>query len=501
VLQLALLLFGFVLLVGCGGGAGVPSGGKPIVFSNSNITITSYSPQDITTVGLTAITITGTNFLHVALGGNVYGQVQQPGFLLVGNQGGFQGGFVQPPTSTTAIVESPPLSVGTYDLYLVSSAGGAGPTLNTLVGKITVSAPPAVTSLSPTSGPLAGGNTVTINGRGFTAAENVNFVGGSGQPVQSGTNLEVKSDELITVTAPPGTGTVHVEVVTPIGSSSPSSTSVYNYTAAAPVVNSFTPTTGPTAGGNTVTVYGSGFTGAEQVQFDTVLSQGTSLGTDLKVISGSELTVTAPPGSGQVAILVVTPAGTSQTPAVGLYVYDTVPAVTSVTPASGPPAGGNSVTVQGKGFLGAGFGSVTFGPKPATNVVVVSDSQISATAPQGTGTVDVKVTTEDGVSAANSADKYTYTTTALPTVTKVTPSTVPEPYTVPITITGTGFTGATVVSFVGSGSTILGSEVHVISDTQITVMAPTTLSGTYNVVVTTPVGNSPITSADLVTFT
>ena len=83
------------------------------------------------------------------------------------------------------------------------------------------------------------------------------------------------------------------------------------------------------------------------------------------------------------------------------------PAVTGLTPVTGPAAGGTAVTLNGSGFTGAT--AVTFGGVAATNVQVISDTQITATDPAGTGTVDVQVTTPSGgTSATSSADQFTY---------------------------------------------------------------------------------------------
>ena len=52
------------------------------------------------------------------------------------------------------------------------------------------------------------------------------------------------------------------------------------------------------------------------------------------------------------------------------------------------------MTITGTGFTGAT--AVDFGTTAATNLTVVSDTQITATSPAGTGTVDVTVTTPGG---------------------------------------------------------------------------------------------------------
>ena len=69
-------------------------------------------------------------------------------------------------------------------------------------------------------------------------------------------------------TAPAGTGTVDVRVTTPAGTSAVVTADRYTYVAA-PAITSLSPTTGPAAGGTTVTITGSGFNGASAVNFGT----------------------------------------------------------------------------------------------------------------------------------------------------------------------------------------------------------------------------------------
>ncbi|MFJ9370809.1 IPT/TIG domain-containing protein [Nocardia sp. NPDC101769] len=66
------------------------------------------------------------------------------------------------------------------------------------------------------------------------------------------------------------------------------------------------------------------------------------------------------------------------------------PVLTSLTPDSGAAAGGNSVVITGSGFSGVGPLTVTFGGT-ATTFTIDSDTQITAIAPPGTGTVNVTV--------------------------------------------------------------------------------------------------------------
>ena len=84
------------------------------------------------------------------------------------------------------------------------------------------------------------------------------------------------------------------------------------------------------------------------------------------------------------------------------------PTVTSVSPLSGPVAGGNLVTITGSGFTGTT--AVKFGNKAAGTFTVISDSVLQAIAPANSpGVNDVTVTASSGTSAPNPpTDYYTY---------------------------------------------------------------------------------------------
>jgi autotransporter-associated beta strand protein len=92
--------------------------------------------------------------------------------------------------------------------------------------------------------------------------------------------------------------------------------------------------------------------------------------------------------------------------ATGTLTVTSTPVVAGISVSQGPAAGGTPVTITGQGFTAAT--AVDFGPTAATNVVVDSDTQITATSPAGTGTVDVTVTTPGGTSAKSAADQFTY---------------------------------------------------------------------------------------------
>jgi hypothetical protein len=167
------------------------------------------------------------------------------------------------------------------------------------------------------------------------------------------------------------------------------------------------------------------------------------------------------------------------------------PTITNVEPHSGPAAGGTSVTITGTGFTGAT--AVEFGATTAASFKVNSDTSITAASPPGTEMVFVTVTTPDGTSAISPADLFTYG----PTVSKEEPNHGSPSGGTTVTITGTGFTGATAVKF---GSTNAASFT-VNSPTSITAVSPKARGAeTVDVTVTTPAGTSQTSPGDLFTY-
>ena len=165
-----------------------------------------------------------------------------------------------------------------------------------------------------------------------------------------------------------------------------------------PTVTGVSPSSGPAAGGTSVTITGAHFTRATTVRF------GSTPAASFVVDSATEITAISPAGTGKVRVTVSTRAGTSCSPA--YFAYLPSPAVTGVSPSAGPAAGGTPVTITGSYFTNAT--AVDFGAAPATSFTVDSDSQITASAPAGTGTVDVTVISLGGTSTTSSSDAYTY---------------------------------------------------------------------------------------------
>ena len=387
--------------------------------------------------------------------------------------------------SDTQVTAVSPSGSGAVDIT-ITTPNGTSATI--AADKFTYGAVPAVTRVNPTSGPSTGGTAVTVSGSGFTGATGVTFGGVAAQ------SFSVTNTTTLTAVSPPGSGTVDVLVTTPVGTSVARTLDHFTYTGAAPppTVTSISPTSGPTAGGTSVAIMGTNFTGATAVKFGTATATFT-------VNSATSITATSPAGSaGTVDITVTTSAGISVTATADQFTYQaqaSSPTVTSVSPTSGSTGGGTSVTITGTNLTGAT--AVKFGTA-AASFTINSATSITAISPVGAaGTVDVTVATAAGISATGAADQFTYTAPPpAPMVSGISPNSGPSSGGTLVTITGSGFTNATGVKF-GINST---AGFSIVNDTQMTVASPAGQQGTVDVVVSSTTGSSAVTAADQFTY-
>jgi len=256
---------------------------------------------------------------------------------------------------------------------------------------------PRVTSMSVTSGPAAGGTSVTIAGAAFSGATAVRF------GAAPAARVTINSATSITAVSPrAAAGTVDVTVTSAGGTSATSAADQFTFVAA-PVVSAISPNRGSILGGTAVTITGAHLLDATAVRFG-----GTAAG--FWVDDDTSITAYAPPGESteKVDVTVTTVGGTSARSAADRFAYTPVPApaVTGVSPSSGLDVGADTVTITGSGFTNAyevDFGGV------AAPFTINDDSSITAYTPGGAdGPVDVTVISAGGISAMTSADQYTY---------------------------------------------------------------------------------------------
>ena len=171
---------------------------------------------------------------------------------------------------------------------------------------------PAVVSTSAVTGsgtgPTSGGTLLTITGTSFNAGATVTV---GGNPC---TDVTITGGSQLTCTAPPGSLGAKEVVVT-----NPNSTPGYGtftYINPTPTVTAIMPSSGAAAGGNTVTITGTGFVDGATV------SLGGSSCTSVSVLSSTSLSCVAPAGSvGAVVDVVVTNLGPVSGTGLNLYTY------------------------------------------------------------------------------------------------------------------------------------------------------------------------------------
>jgi len=176
--------------------------------------------------------------------------------------------------------------------------------------------------------------------------------------------------------------------------------------------------TGPTSGGTTLTIAGTNIDPAATVTVDGQACTNITVSGD-----GTQLTCTTPASTlGTKQVVITNPNGG---PGFGTFTYvNPTPTVATVSPSSGTPNGGNTVTVVGTGFVDGA--TVTLGGQPCTNVVVQSSTSLQCVAPPGTdGVVDVIVTNVGDVSGTGGG-LYTYATSPATEPESTTSTSVPS---------------------------------------------------------------------------
>jgi hypothetical protein len=121
---------------------------------------------------------------------------------------------------------------------------------------------------------------------------------------------------------------------------------------------------------------------------------------------------------------------------------------------------------------------------------VVSGSQVTAVSPAQAASVRYVVVTTPGGSnpLTVGVDQFTYKAPR-PVVTNVAPTSGPPTGGTAVTITGSGFTGATKVFF----GPVAATSFTVVSGSQVTAVSPAQAASVRYVVVTTPGGSNPLT--------
>lgn len=425
--------------------------------SNTGPAITSVSPSSGDATGGTQITILGTGLTAsttVTVGSSVCAPVTVVG-------GGIQ--------CTTAEGENGLTNVVVRNTSGTQSLRGSA----IAVDAFTYGEPaPAITAISPTAGPLAGGNTITITGTALTGSTVT--VGG-----QACTGVTVAPDGLsltCTVPGPHVAGAVDVVVTSPAGSGT--STNGYTY-AAAPSGVTLSPTNGPLTGGGTLEI-----TGTDIATATAVTIGGATCANVAWNVGTSKLTCTIPAGSSAGATDVVITAAGGTTTITGGYTYNPAPTVTEIDPDYGPLAGGGTVTITGANLTGA---TVTIGGSACTNPTVnQAGTEVTCTVPSGgqAGATNVVITTVSGGTTTVTAGYYYV---GAPSAATISPTEGPIAGGQTVRISGTDLRYATSVTIGAAECTSLTWNA---TDSVLECATPAGTAGSQTVTITTPGGST-----------
>ncbi len=388
-------------------------------------TIISFSPA-LGPVG-TKVTLTGTN-----LAGATEVRLNGTPAAITGT-----------PTATSLTVTVDPGS--TSGLLTVRTPAGTGSSATPFL----VGSPPTITGFTPTRGLVSA--EVRLTGTNFLGTTQLTL----NNVAVPATNFSVNSDTQLTFAVPDGATTGLLALTTPFGTATSTGEFIVPML---PVITSFTPTTGP-VGTTTVVLTGRNFTGATQVGFGGVVAKPAPGGSD------TQLTVAVPIGARSGPLSVTTPAGTGVSG--GSFTVVSPPVLTAMNPTRGPA-----------GALVVLTGTTLDQAKTVTlNGSSVPFTLVSAT----TITFVVPTTATTGLVAAvasNGASTSAGTFTVLPAapglaITGIVPASAPTEAT--IRLTGTGFTGAALVTFPGrSANTVSSADFTVnAAGTELTAKVPT----------------------------
>jgi hypothetical protein len=154
------------------------------------LTLSDVSPAEGPVIGGTVVTLTGTSF--------------QPGATVA--FGSEQATAVTVLSSVQINAMLPPESAGTVDVTVTNPDGESV----SLSSAFTYTTAPLVYSVSPITGPVTGGTTVTVTGGGFESGAEVSFGG-----VAASSVTFVSSNELQAVAPASAAGTVSIVVTNP----------------------------------------------------------------------------------------------------------------------------------------------------------------------------------------------------------------------------------------------------------------------------------------------
>ena len=331
--------------------------------------------------------------------------------------------------------------------------------------------PPELTLVEPAVGPAQGGLWVDVKGAYFSPLTTVTFGGAPAQATQ------YVGAQLLLAQLPVGVeGPVAVEVANECGTDTLPKGFVYVSPAGPepgpPTIIATVPDRLPACSGGYVTLVVNGLHDGEEL-FVFIGDVSTDI-VSVDYGAGTIDVLVGPVEPGPADLLLLSSAGNDLSE--GAFLFEDIPAIFSLNPASGSVEGGDQVLIKGCGFddTNQQFSEVWYGATVSPDVTVLDSERVVAVAPPGApGPVDVTVVT--GGAAAKLSSGYSYV------------SEQPELYYVSPEFGAVS--GGTYVRFVGAGlpsnaSYFIGDrqcfDVHYIHSSLVTARVPSNEPGTYD---------------------
>ena len=438
-------------------------------------TLTSINPGGGTVGTTVAATLTGSNFVAGGTTVNVTGGVTASNVV------------VSASNQLTVTLSIPATAAPGVVNVTVSTAGGTSGAVG-----FTVNPVPLITSPTPLpSGAVGNAYSQPVTVTGGTSPYTWVVTAGSlpaGLSLDPATCTGSLQNSCLIVGTPSAVETASFTLkVTDASGAAASAAFGLNINPPSPAITSIKPSSGAQGATVPVTITGTNFVTGASVS---VSNSGVTV-SRLVVVNSTEIDATfaiaANATVGPDNVVVTTAGGPSQ-PAV-FTVLAGLPVLTTMAPSTGVQGASVAVTLNGANFVtGATIAFSTAGIT-ASNVTVVSSTQITATfiiaANAPLGSSNVTVTTPAGTSG-----HLTFTVFA-PLQISVNPAAGTQGTSVPVTITGAGFAAGAQVTISNPGVTV--GNVVVVSATQITAtltIAATASPGPAIVTVSVPGGAS-----------
>ncbi|WP_203842690.1 IPT/TIG domain-containing protein [Winogradskya humida] len=245
-----------------------------------------------------------------------------------------------------------------------------------------------------------------------------------------------------------------------------------NWLAPAPSDLSFSPSSGPIAGGTKIRLKGRFLVsgedratikvGGQDVPDYEIVQEGWDGDTFAQYLQDYdiiEFPAPAAPGPGPVKITATNPYGSGTTAA--SFTYASRPGITSISPATVANSGGSVITVQGTDFGVSGRPTVIIGGVKSPLVTRLSNTKLTAVVPAATATtgpVGLQVSSAQGGGISDSTTLTLVAPSAAPVISQVSPASAKIGDEVTVTGSGFGATGTAGVSVDGVWARVTSSS-------------------------------------------